>query len=277
MTSELRSMLFAPGNKLELLNKFSKIQPDAAIIDLEDAVPHVEKKAARENLLRFIQSEPEANYQIFTRVNPIASENFEKDIQAVPPQISGIVIPKVNTANDLVEAEEILKRNSVTVNILVGIETVKGLTSVNEIFAMESVTGAYFGAEDYIHDLGGVRTQTNNEVLFARTQLGMNSRLFGVPVVDQIVTDFSDNERFIREAQEAKSLGFVGKLCIHPSQVPLANESFSPTQEEIARARKLLEIYERAISQGTSAAVFDGQMIDEALAKQARRVLNITE
>ena len=99
MTSELRSMLFAPGNKLELLNKFSKIQPDAAIIDLEDAVPHVEKKAARENLLRFIQSEPEANYQIFTRVNPIASEHFEKDIQAVPPQISGIVIPKVNTAN----------------------------------------------------------------------------------------------------------------------------------------------------------------------------------
>ena len=69
----------------------------------------------------------------------------------------------------------------------------------------------------------------------------------------------------------------MGKLCIHPSQVPLANESFSPTQEEIARARKLLEIYERAISQGTSAAVFDGQMIDEALAKQARRVLNITE
>jgi citrate lyase subunit beta/citryl-CoA lyase len=161
--------------------------------------------------------------------------------------------------------------------MLVGIETVSGLVAVNEIFAKKSVAGAYFGAEDYIHDLGGVRTHDNNEVLYARSQMGISSRIFGVPVIDQIVADFSDNKRFIREAQEAKSLGFAGKLCIHPSQVPLSNQSFSPTSEEITRATELLKVYDRAVEEGAASVVFDGQMIDEALAKQARRVLGLKE
>ena len=111
-------------------------------------------------------------------------------------------------------------------------------------------------------------------MLFARTQIGISSRLFGVPVVDQIVADFSDSERFMREAQQAKSLGFTGKLCIHPMQVPLANQSFSSTPEEIQQATELLKIYDEAVSNGTASIVHNGQMVDEALAKQARRILS---
>lgn len=273
MSQKMRSMLFAPGNKYELLQKFSKIQPDIAIIDLEDAVPDSEKKVARENLQKYAQEDKTAA-TTYVRVNALVSQHFEEDIRSIPPQIAGIVIPKVNDASDIERATQAIERYSVSAKILVGIETVKGLMSVQDIFGTASVFAAYFGAEDYIHDLGGLRTDGNNEVLFARTQIGISSRLFGVPVVDQIVADFSNSERFMKEAQQAKSLGFTGKLCIHPSQVPLANQSFSSTPEEIQQALELLKVYDEAVANGTASIVHNGQMVDEALAKQARRILS---
>ena len=273
MSQKMRSMLFAPGNKYELLQKFSKIQPDIAIIDLEDAVPDSEKQVARENLQKYAQEDKTAA-TTYVRVNALVSQHFEEDIRSIPPQIAGIVIPKVNDASDIERATQAIERYSVSAKILVGIETVKGLMSVQDIFGTASVFAAYFGAEDYVHDLGGLRTDGNNEVLFARTQIGISSRLFGVPVVDQIVADFSDSERFMKEAQQAKSLGFTGKLCIHPSQVPLANQSFSSTPEEIQQAIELLKVYDEAVANGTASIVHDGQMVDEALAKQARRILS---
>ena len=273
MSQKMRSMLFAPGNKYELLQKFSKIQPDIAIIDLEDAVPDSEKQVARENLQKYAQEDKTAA-TTYVRVNALVSQHFEEDIRSIPPQIAGIVIPKVNDASDIEPATQAIERNSVSAKILVGIETVKGLMSVQDIFGTASVFAAYFGAEDYIHDLGGLRTDGNDEVLFARTQIGISSRLFGVPVVDQIVADFSDSERFMKEAQQAKSLGFTGKLCIHPSQVPLANQSFSSTPEEIQQALELLKVYDEAVANGTASIVHNGQMVDEALAKQARRILS---
>ena len=273
MSQKMRSMLFAPGNKYELLQKFSKIQPDIAIIDLEDAVPNSEKQVARENLQKYAQQDKTAA-TTYVRVNALVSEHFEEDIRSMPPQIAGIVIPKVNDPSDIERATQAIERNSVSAKILVGIETVKGLMSVQDIFGTASVFAAYFGAEDYIHDLGGLRTDGNDEVLFARTQIGISSRLFGVPVVDQIVADFSDSERFMKEAQQAKSLGFTGKLCIHPSQVPLANQSFSSTPEEIQQAIELLKVYDEAVANGTASIVYNGQMVDEALAKQARRILS---
>ena len=273
MSQKMRSMLFAPGNKYELLQKFSKIQPDIAIIDLEDAVPDSEKQVARENLQKYAQEDKTAA-TTYVRVNALVSQHFEEDIRSIPPQIAGIVIPKVNDASDIERATQAIERNSVSAKILVGIETVKGLMSVQDIFGTDSVFAAYFGAEDYIHDLGGLRTDGNDEVLFARTQIGISSRLFGVPVVDQIVADFSDSERFMKEAQQAKSLGFTGKLCIHPSQVPLANQSFSSTPEEIQQAIELLKVYDEAVANGTASIVHNGQMVDEALAKQARRILS---
>ena len=273
MSQKMRSMLFAPGNKYELLQKFSKIQPDIAIIDLEDAVPNSEKQVARDNLQKYAQQDKTAA-TTYVRVNALVSEHFEEDIRSMPPQIAGIVIPKVNDPSDIERATQAIERNSVSAKILVGIETVKGLMSVQDIFGTASVFAAYFGAEDYIHDLGGLRTDGNDEVLFARTQIGISSRLFGVPVVDQIVADFSDSQRFMKEAQQAKSLGFTGKLCIHPSQVPLANQSFSSTPEEIQQATELLKIYDEAVANGTASIVHNGQMVDEALAKQARRILS---
>ena len=129
MSQKMRSMLFAPGNKYELLQKFSKIQPDIAIIDLEDAVPDSEKQVARENLQKYAQEDKTA-VTTYVRVNALVSQHFEEDIRSIPPQIAGIVIPKVNDASDIERATQAIERNSVSAKILVGIETVKGLMSV---------------------------------------------------------------------------------------------------------------------------------------------------
>ncbi|MBF82257.1 MAG: CoA ester lyase [Actinobacteria bacterium] len=273
MMQKFRSVLFAPGNKSELLKKLPKIQPDAAIVDLEDAVPDEEKNKARKNFQEFIDSEETKKLEAFPRVNPISSSHFELDIQALPPEVDCVVIPKINNLEELEEAEKILSQNSIERKIIVGIETVLGVASATEILSNTSVIAAYFGAEDYVLDLGGFRTTGNDEVFLARSQMGMASRLSGVPVIDQIVTDFSDDERFTEEAYQARALGFSGKLCIHPSQVPLANQSFSYSQAEVNRAKELLAVYDQALSQGSASAVYDGNMIDEALAKQARRIL----
>jgi citrate lyase subunit beta/citryl-CoA lyase len=273
MMQRLRSVLFAPGNKSELLRKLPNIQPDAAIVDLEDAVPDEEKENARKNFQEFIGSKQTKHLSVFPRVNPISSTHFELDLQALPADVNCVVIPKINNLEELKEAEKMLSQNNVESKIIAGIETVLGVVSATDILSSASVIAAYFGAEDYVLDLGGFRTTDNDEVFLARSQIGMASRLSGAPVIDQIVTDFSDDERFTKEAYQARALGFSGKLCIHPSQVSLANQSFSYSQEEVNRAKELLTVYDLAVSQGSASAVYDGKMIDEALAKQARRIL----
>jgi citrate lyase subunit beta/citryl-CoA lyase len=135
------------------------------------------------------------------------------------------------------------------------------------------VTAAYFGAEDFVTDVGGVRTPGNAEVAHARAMVVLAARLAGVPSVDIVVTDFADHDRFRREAAEARALGCAGKLCIHPRQVPLAHEAFVPSAEEVERARRLLAAYEEAAARGTAAIAFEGQMVDEPLAARARAVL----
>ena len=275
MMQQIRSLLFAPGNKGELLQKFPKIQPDAAIIDLEDAVPDSQKDIARENLKKFSAEFKNEQFLVFARVNPVSSKYFESDLSVTDFEIDGVIIPKISQIPELQKAEALLATSPLSNKIIVGIETVKGLVSASEILAASSVMGAYFGAEDYVADLGGIRTVSNEEVLFARTQMGIAARLNEVPVYDQIVSDFTDTERFVNEAGKARSLGFAGKLCIHPSQVALANTSFSPSGEEIKKAKELLATYEEAVLHGSASVVIDGKMIDEALAKQARWVLSL--
>jgi citrate lyase subunit beta/citryl-CoA lyase len=122
-----------------------------------------------------------------------------------------------------------------------------------------------------------VRRDDNFEIQFPRAQVALAARLAGVPALDVVVAQFSDADRFRREAAEARALGYAGKLCIHPSQVPLANEAFVPTAEEVDRARRLLAAYDEAVTAGRAALAFEGQMVDEPLARRARAVIRAAE
>jgi len=162
-------------------------------------------------------------------------------------------------------------------SILAGIETVAGVINVADILREPRVAACYFGAEDYTADLGGVRRADSIEVLWPRSRVAAHAAHAGVLSLDQVVTDLHDEEGFRVDAQMGRSLGYRGKLCIHPAQVTWANESFMPSPAEVDRARRLVAAYERAVAGGQAAFAFEGQMIDEPLARRARAVIAAAE
>jgi citrate lyase subunit beta/citryl-CoA lyase len=188
--------------------------------------------------------------------------------------VTAIVLPKAESIDGLDATAAMLDAaGHHDVAILAGIETALGVADARSLLAHHRVMAAYFGAEDFIADMGGVRTESNDEVAYARGAVALAGRLAGVPVLDQVVTDFRNDDRFRREAAEARAMGYAGKMCIHPRQAELANEAFVPSADEVDRARRLLDAYESASASGVAAIDFEGQMVDEPLAAQARRII----
>ena len=136
------------------------------------------------------------------------------------------------------------------------------------------VVACYFGAEDYVADLGGVRTDSNDEISVARSLVAIAARLAGVSALDMITLDFGDDERFVREAREARALGYAGKMCIHPRQVQLADGAFRPSPEELEWARRLLRAFDDAAG---ATIAFEGLMVDEVVAARARAIVAAME
>ncbi len=274
--ARLRSVLFAPAVRPDHLEKLSSRGADAVVIDCEDATPPNAKAEARLNCLRFGPELAATGCQVFVRVNAPSSEWFDADLtQALSPELTGVIVPKLETLADLDRVSRALDDAGFPdLGVFVGIETVLGVADARALLEHQRVIAAYFGAEDFIADLGGRRTVGNIEVLYARSQVVIAGRLAGVPVIDQVVTDFRNTEAFNAEAVEACALGFRGKLCIHPGQVTPANTAFTPTSEEVARAQRLIDAYDEASAAGVSAIDFEGQMVDGPLVAQAQQLIN---
>ena len=264
----LRSLLFAPGNQGEVLAKLPRSGPDGVVLDLEDAVPADAKGDARAVVAEvapgLIADHP--GLAVFVRINAVPSEWFADDVAALPSGLAGIVVPKLESA-DQVDALPDLP-------VVAGLETAAGVARAQDVLAPDRVVAGYFGAEDFIADMGGVRTPEGTEVLYARSQVALAARLTGTLAIDQVVTDLRDEARFRADAAVGRSLGYRGKLCIHPAQVSWAHEAFSPSADELDRARRLLAAYEEANAAGSAAIAFEGQMVDEPLARQAQALLD---
>jgi citrate lyase subunit beta/citryl-CoA lyase len=151
--------------------------------------------------------------------------------------------------------------------VVVGIESARGVAD-SEALLTEPVDAAYFGAEDYIADLGGRRTPTGLEVLYARSQVVLAARLAGVSAIDVAFVDIAEDSGFTADAKAGQSMGYTGKICVHPRQVELSHRVFTPTAEEVELARAVVAAFES----GGVVAV-DGQMVDEVHVRMARRVL----
>lgn len=271
----VRSVLIAPAVRPDFLAKLPSRGADAVFLDCEDAVP-ADNKAEARALSREITPElVEAGCTVVVRVNPPATEWFDDDMAgALAPEVTAVVVPKLDDLAGADRAAAALDDAGLGhVGIMAGIETALGVADSRQLLAHPRVSSAYFGAEDLIADMGGVRTPSNDEVSYARSLVVLSARLAGVPVFDQVVTDFRNDERFRREATEARNLGYAGKLCIHPGQVLLTNDAFTPSEADVDRARRLLAAYDEAKGRGRAAIDFEGQMVDEPLAAQARGVL----
>ena len=281
----IRSLLFAPANRVELLKKFPRYEADAFAIDLEDGTPESEKAAARHQLAETVQylRAQRVRGLLLVRTNASTSPHAAADIEAaLGADIDGLVIPKVGTPPDverfgaaLTHAEQKGGRRPL---ILVGlIESVRGVTNVQSIATADRHLAALaFGGEDYISEIGGRRTAEGLEVLYARSQVVAAAKLVGLGALDQVVVDIRDDDQFRRDAAMGRNLGYDGKMCLLPRQVELANEGFSPTPDEIDRSRRLVAAYEAARAQGRGVIDFEGRMIDPPLLGRAKAVLDAT-
>jgi citrate lyase subunit beta/citryl-CoA lyase len=263
-TSRWRSMLFVPANRPDLAAKAPRCEPDVVVLDLEDAVPPAAKADARATA-RQAADALAGVVPVCVRVNPPATRWFADDVTNLPAGLAAVVVPKLDSAEQLARVADALGG----LPVVAGIETVRGVADAREVLR-PPVAACYFGAEDYVADLGGVRTPGNAEVGYARSYVAVAARLAGIPALDMVTLDFRDDARFLAEAREARALGYAGKLCIHPAQVPLAHEAFHPTPDEIDWAERLLAAFDQA---GGVTIAFEAQMVDEVVAARARAVL----
>ena len=263
----MRSLLFAPAVRTDFVSKLPQRGADLVVIDCEDATPPAAKAEGRMNAMALAPGLIEAGCQVMVRVNSVSTEWFADDVaHGLHAGLAGVVVPKVETMGGLdVVAAALDTAGLAHLGVLAGIETALGVADARSVLAHPRVIAAYFGAEDFIADMGGVRTSSNIEVSYARSFVALAARLAGVPVLDQVVADFRNDDRFIAEAAEARAMGYTGKLCIHPNQVALANTAFVPSAAEVEHARRLLDAYERAVASGVAAIDFEGQMVDEPL------------
>jgi citrate lyase subunit beta/citryl-CoA lyase len=276
----LRSALFAPANRPDLVAKTPRSGPDAVIIDLEDGTPPAAKVTARGQAAEAASGLRAGGFTgyIMLRVNsPGAVDLFDDDLRAYASgPFDGAVVPKTETAAQVRDIEARLESLGAGDRVIIwGIESVRGVVeAVPALGVSTRGVAAYFGAEDYIADLGGRRTERGEETYYARTAVAQACRLAGLIAIDQVVTALTDAARFEADAEFALNVGFGGKMCIHPSQVAVCHALFTPSAAAVDRARRLLDCYDEALAAGRATANFEGQMIDGPLVAQARQVLD---
>ncbi|WP_354698506.1 Citrate lyase subunit beta-like protein [Paraconexibacter sp. AEG42_29] len=271
----MRSLLFAPAVRPDLVAKLPRSRPGAGVIDLEDGVPEGRKDAARAALAGQVAGllERHPGFAVCVRVNAPPTASFAADVAALPAGLTAVVVPKVEDAQQLEQvARALAAAGHDGLGVVAGIETARGVLDVRALLG-GPVTTAYFGAEDYVADLGGVRTKHSTEVLYARSRVALACRVAGIPCLDQVVVDIHDDDAFRADARQGRELGYTGKLCVHPRQVALADEAFLPSPEQLARARATLEAAAAAARDGQGVIVFDGAMVDEPMLVAARRLI----
>ncbi|MGI8754124.1 MAG: HpcH/HpaI aldolase/citrate lyase family protein [Acidimicrobiales bacterium] len=260
-----RSLFFVPGSRPDMIAKIPRWQPDVAVVDLEDAVAGSEKEAARRSAVAALADLDAGPTVTLIRVNASGSPWHGDDVRAVADsRARGVVLPKYQSVEEIAALRSGLDAGAL---VVVGLETVLGVADSRSLLAA-GVDAAYFGAEDYIADIGGRRTQAGAEVLWARSQVMAAARLAGVGAIDQTVVAVRDDEAFVADATAGRAIGYTGKICVHPRQVALAHEAFTPTKSEVDHARAVVA------AAGSGVAVVDGEMVDDVHVRMAETVLD---
>ena len=283
----MRSILTVPVVVQRFVDKAPAAGADAVCLDLEDSIPPAEKAAARPLARRAIETMPRSAFALYVRINGYATGLTDDDLAAVVrPGLDAIVLSKAESARMIADLDAHLGRLEGEHGIEAGhvaivplIETAKGMMEAYDLCrASPRVTGAIFGAEDFATDMAIKRTETAEEVLWARSMVAVACRAARILAIDTPDPNYSDESHLRREMSKARSLGYTGKLCIHPTQVQIANEIFRPAEDEVAEARAIVETFEReGLAKGIAAIAVDGKMIDTPIYRRARRLVEWAE
>ena len=278
-----RSYLFAPGNHERRVEKALGLGADVVILDLEDAVAISEKKSTRELINKTL--EQPRNCAVFVRVNAYDTEFCYGDIcSIVSENLDGIVLPKLESLEDLrsidwllgnLEQERGLPNGSI--DLMPIIETAVGLVNIREIARADTrVKRLAFGGGDYTRDLGMDWTLKEDELLPVRSEMVLASR-FGKlePPVDTVFIHIKEHDAFRSSCSNILGLGFQGKMCIHPDQVPVTNETFTPDPEEVKWSQRVIDEFAKAEKAGIASIQVDGYFVDYPIVEKAQRTVDI--
>jgi citrate lyase subunit beta/citryl-CoA lyase len=267
MTRLPRSYLFVPADRSDRIDKAWASGADAIIVDLEDAVAEANKGAARDALANALRAER----PVLVRINAAGTRWFDADAELMAhPGVAAVLLPKAESP----DAVHAVRRCAAGKPVLALIETALGLAQANALAATEGVTRLVFGSIDFQLDLD-IPEDDGQTLLWFRSQLVLASRLANLPApVDGVTTALDDAERIRSDAMRSRSLGFGAKLCIHPKQVAWVNAAFSPSQQEVVWAQRIVAA--AALAQGAAVAV-DGRMVDAPVLARARRLLQSAE
>lgn len=278
----MRSLMFVPAHNQKLLDSSLRRDADVLLLDIEDSVPVVDKQKARENIKLFVQR-PEAQGKIiFPRVNDRESGELLKDLhQLTIPGITGFMYPKSTKEEDVYFVGKLLETIEYEKNIPVGtfkliplIETAGAIVEIKEICkACTRVVAVAFGCEDYVADLCGKHDPDGQSIFYARNAIVNAARSAGVLPIDTVHIRVHDLEDLERNLILSKNLGFEGMLVLNPKELPLVNQYFSPSEEEVAWAEEMIQLTAEAKAEGKGVAVKDNKFIGPPMLKMAENIL----
>lgn len=280
-----RTYLFCPGNHPRKVEKVFVSGTDVVILDLEDAVAISEKPATRAVAVEALKHPRRCRG--YVRVNAYDTEFCYGDIsEIVGPWLDGIVLPKLESVDDLrsvdwlvgnLERERGMAVGSI--DIMPIIETAKGQDAARDIArAGTRIKRLSFGAGDYTKDLGMEWSLAETELAGMRSEMVVASRVGELePPIDTVFIHIREHDSFLDSCNLVRDLGFQGKLCIHPDQVPVANSAFTPTAEQLAFAHKVIDAFAEAEATGSASIQIDGYFVDYPIVDKAQRIVDVAE
>ena len=276
-----RALLYMPGDDRRKIEKALTLGVDCICMDMEDGVAVNRKAEARATIAKALQELDFGKSEKLARINSVGTGWERDDIDAVLPfHPDGIVIPKIESLDQIKWGSRIIEAAELkygwplnSIRMLVGVETAKGILNLKEIASHPRLDGIIFGGEDFAASVGARRTRDATELLYARQSVVVACAAFGLQAIDIVYIDFKDAEGLRLEAEQGAGFGFSGKQVIHPNQVQVTQETFTPSDAAVAEARRIVETFEASQKEGKGAYALDGKMIDMPLLKNAQKVL----
>jgi len=277
-----RALLYMPGDDRRKIEKATTLGVDSICMDMEDGVAINKKAEARAVIAQAMKDLDFGTSERCIRINSVGSGMEKYDLAAaLTTNPDAIVVPKIESAeqvkwvSDHIETHELSSNKSIgTVRLLVGVETAKGILNLKEIASADKrLEAIIFGGEDYAASVGAVRTKEAIELLYARQAAVTACAANDLQAIDIVFIDFKDPEGLRNEAEQGAGFGFSGKQIIHPNQVSVVQEAFTPSEDAIEYARRIVESFESSQKEGKGAYALDGKMIDMPLLKNAQKVL----
>jgi citrate lyase subunit beta-like protein len=271
-----------PGDDMHKIQKAITLGVDTICMDIEDGVAFKRKAEARDTILQALRSLDFGRSERIVRINPVGSGLESEDLKAVlPARPDGILIPKVNNAgqvrwvsDQLSEAELSQGWPAGEIILLALVETAQGVVNLKEIAGADTrLQGLVFGAEDLAGDMGLVRTPEGWEAFYARSAVAVHAAAFGLQAIDVVFMDLHDPDGLRRESIQGAQMGYTGKQVIHPNQVAPVQEAFTPSDEAVAHAWRVVEAAHQNQEDGRGAFTLDGKMVDAPVVKAAEWVI----